>query len=479
MAVNSMDFPLYHLDFFGNRLLIAVIAITHVYINHALAVGALPLITLMEWWGWKKSRPDWDQLAYRILAVCFFVTTSVGAMTGVGIWFSAALVNPAAIGNLIRVFFAAWFTEWIVFVIEVVSIIAYYLTWKRMSQRKGRHILLGAFLSINSWLTMAVIVAILSFMMEPGAWSSNRSFWSGVFNPLYLPQLSFRTPLAMSAAGLFAIFLIFFFTRREPALRAESTRLTSLWVLGWLPLLLAGALWYRSAIPGWIVANVPVAVATQSFVSWYQSLAIAIAAGCGIALVVVLWGAALPRRLPRAMLLVPFVLILVLLGLFERVREFVRKPYAISGYLYSNGLRVSDYPLFKQQGLLAHATFASTRAVTPENRIQAGRDVFMLACTRCHTTSGLNGILKRLTNLYGPGPWDRDTIKAYVGGMHLSRPYMPPFPGTDKELGALADYVMALRDSPSRIEGAQTAGVALPAAPQPAAPAPQSQPVVK
>ena len=46
-----MDFPVFHLDFLGNRMLIAVIAVLHVWINHALAVGAMPLVTALEWWG--------------------------------------------------------------------------------------------------------------------------------------------------------------------------------------------------------------------------------------------------------------------------------------------------------------------------------------------------------------------------------------------------------------------------------------------
>ena len=104
-----MDFPIYHLDFFGDRMLIAFIAVVHVIINHAFAVGAMPLITLMEWWGWRKGDRDMDNLAHRILWVCFIVTTTLGALTGVGIWLSIALVNPSAIGSLIRVFFWAWF----------------------------------------------------------------------------------------------------------------------------------------------------------------------------------------------------------------------------------------------------------------------------------------------------------------------------------------------------------------------------------
>ena len=78
-----MDFPVFHLDFFGNRWLIATIAILHVLINHGLAVGMMPLVAAMEWYGHKKQDPRWDRLAYKILFFCFLITTTVGALTGV------------------------------------------------------------------------------------------------------------------------------------------------------------------------------------------------------------------------------------------------------------------------------------------------------------------------------------------------------------------------------------------------------------
>lgn len=58
----TMDFPIFHLDGMGNRMLVAVVAVLHVLINHGLAVGAMPLITALEWWGertgdrWQRGR---------------------------------------------------------------------------------------------------------------------------------------------------------------------------------------------------------------------------------------------------------------------------------------------------------------------------------------------------------------------------------------------------------------------------------------
>ncbi len=458
-----MDFPLFHLDFLGNRLLIAIIAIVHVYMSHALAVGMVPLVTLMEWKGWRDRDAAWDELARRTLFVCFILTTSVGALTGVGIWFSTSLVNPAAIGSLIRIFFWAWFFEWILFFVEVALILAWFLSWRPLASRKGLHVGIGVFLSVFSWGTMAVIAAILGFMMDPGGWTEQRSLWTGILNPVYLPQLAFRTGMAMVAAGFFAMFLAFFFTRRDPGLRAKAVRGLSGWVLLWLPVGAAGALWYRAVVPGWMAENYPVALMSQNFVHWTGTLLTILAAMAAVGAVVALWGLLLPRRLPRVALLVPFVLAIVLMGYFERVREFVRKPYIITDYMYANGLVVDAYPLLQNEGLLRHAAYVPDRAITDANRRDQGREVFRLACTRCHTTTGMNGVVAKLRGMYGDRPWDREAVKGYVQTMHNPRPFMPPFPGNDPEAGALADYLVSLQQYPESLSGAQTAGVALPA----------------
>jgi hypothetical protein len=455
-----MDFPVFHLDFLGNRMLIAMMAVLHVVVNHSLAVGAMPLVAAMEWWGLKKEDERWDRLAYRILTVCFVLTTTVGALTGVGIWLSTSLVNPYAIGSLIRVFFWAWFVEWLVFVAEVLCIMVYYLTWKRLADRKRLHVGIGVTLAVFSWVTMAIITAILGFMMDPGSWMSEESFIAGVFNPIYLPQLVFRTPVAMIAAGALALFLTFFFTRSDNDIRWRAVRWLSLWGLAWLPFAVAGSLWYSRVIPDFMRDNVPVAISTQRFTAWFDQLLTVLAVMVVVVLLVALFGALVPRRLPRFALLVPFAATVVLLGSFERVREFIRKPYIIGQYMYANGIRVDDSPLLKEEGVLRHATYTSVREVTEDNRLEAGSEIFRLTCTRCHTATGVNAVPDRLRAMYGDGTWDRDTVKYYLLGMHTARPFMPPFPGTEVEAGALADYLIELRRTGRPTIGAQDGGVA-------------------
>ncbi|NIM16187.1 MAG: cytochrome c [Candidatus Aminicenantes bacterium] len=466
-----MDFPIFHLDFMGNRLLIAIIAILHVLINHALAVGFIPLVTILEYLGFRQRKTNleigmqWDELARKMMFVGFVITTSIGALTGVGIWFSASLTNPAAIGSLIRVFYSAWFSEWIIFVLEVVFIMLYFLRWKKSNeseQAKRRHIRFGAALSVFSWLTMVIIVAILGFMMDPGNWLSDRSFFSGFTNPLYIPQLYFRTPLAMMMGGAFALFLILIFLKKEDTIREKAISFTSLWLLIWSPVALVGALLYRSTIPESMMGNLPTAVGTRAFINWYDSILLVIFGAVIISLLIALWGFLKPRKLPRPALVIPIIVLFIFLGSFERVREFIRKPFVIGEYMYANGLRVKDYPLYQKNGILPYATYVSTPQVTEENKIEAGKNVFMIACSRCHTVTGINSVVRKFRNITGPGkPLNAEAIKQYIPKMHQVWYYMPPFPGNEAELDALTAFILEMDKNPQYIRGAQSAGVTI------------------
>lgn len=354
-----MDFPLFHLDWLNDRFLIAMIAIIHVIINHGLAVGFIPLVTWLEQKGVKNSHAmeitdlSWDKLAWKMMKVGFIITTTLGAMTGVGIWFSVALVSPASIGSLIRVFYWAWFTEWIVFVTEVVLILIYFLSWENANKSltsKLRHIRFGWFLSIFSWITMVIIVSILGFMMDPGNWNTHHSLLNGFTNPIYIPQLLFRTPTAMVVGGVFGLMLITLFTENGTSIRKRAIRSASAWILCWAPLSLAGAVYYYGVMPSAMTANMSTAVGTMDFSQYYDLLRYVI--GGAIFLVVLL---SVTGLIKSSLVRFPFALFCCLtvfgfLGIFERVREFIRKPYVIGGYMYSNLLKEEDYPLYKRDG---------------------------------------------------------------------------------------------------------------------------------
>ncbi len=459
-----MDFPVFHLDILGNRMLIAIIAIIHVIMSHTMAVGGIPLITYLEWKSVKENDPRWRNLARKILFIFFIFTTSFGAMTGVGIWLSTSLVNPAAIGSLIRVFFWAWFVEWGAFVTEVVLILCYYLTWKKWGEEnREKHLRLGIWLSIASWITMALIVAILSFMMDIGSWMGTKSFWDAVFNPIYLPQLSFRTSWGMFLAGAAALTVVALI-RHEDDMFLKAKRAISKWMIFWLPMVFASSIWYWNAVPYMMKANVPTAMATQNFQHWYNNILLFTGVGVGIIIVFLLLILFSNQKLLRKpVLVVPYIIGILLIGEFERVREFIRKPFSIANYLYANTVRKDDLPLTRNEGVLKHANFARIREITPDNQIEAGREVFKLTCTRCHTVSenGMNSIQDRLHNMFGDYPRNEEfhkNLTYYIQNIHLARPYMPPFPGNKDEAEALSRYLAHLYKTKEYLPGDQGQG---------------------
>jgi cytochrome c553 len=464
-----MDFPLFHLDFMGNRMLVALIAIIHVIINHALAVGFIPLVTFLEFRGYQKKQRNnekgeaWDEVARKLLFFAFIITTTIGALTGVGIWFATSLANPASIGSLIRVFYFAWFSEWIVFVLEVIFIMIYYLTWKKSKQsarNKKRHIIFGVWLSFFSFLTMAIIVGILGFMMDPGSWEAQKTLASGFFNPLYFPQLIFRAPVAMMMAGCVALLYTAFMLKKGNVWRPEILKHISFWILLWMPIAAVGAYTYYWYIPRAMIGNLPVALGTQQFQTWYDSLLTVMIVSVAVGFFISILGTLAPKRLPKYLLIIPVLVSFMFLGTFERLREFIRKPYVIGEYMYANGILVEEYPLYQQSGLLKHTPYSSISTITEENKLEAGEAVFNLACTRCHTTHGINSVVVNFEKMYGQqDSLNTDAMKAYMKNMHNVRYYMPPFPGNDSELDALAAYIAEQQKRPQQMEGAQIKGV--------------------
>jgi mono/diheme cytochrome c family protein len=467
-----MDFPMFHLDWLNNRMLIAIIAILHVIINHGLAVGFMPFVTWLEQRGVSRSGKDqitdleWDKMVYKIMKVAFIITTTLGAMTGVGIWFSVALVSPASIGSLIRVFYWAWFIEWLVFVTEVVLIMIYFLTWKNSNtslKAKIKHINFGWYLSIFSWITMAIIVSILGFMMDPGNWETNKSLLNGFTNPIYLPQLLFRTPTAMLVAGIFGMLLVTIFTKSGSELRLNAVKYASKWLILWAPISLIGAYIYYNAMPEAMTANMSTAVGTIAFSQYYDLLKYFVAGGVGFTLIVGIIGVYKTKVLKPYMVIIPVVTAIAYLGFFERVREFIRKPYVIGQYMYSNLLLEDDYVVYKRDGILKHATYTSVNEVTEDNKIEAGKNVFTIACSRCHTAQGVNSILDVFDRMYGSTgkPLDVASMAAYMPNMHTARNFMPEFPGNEKEAEALATYIKYLQQTGDVLEGAQEEGVSV------------------
>lgn len=162
-----------------------------------------------------------------------------------------------------------------------------------------------------------------------------------------------------------------------------------------------------------------------------------------------------PKKAAVWIALAMFIANAALISEFERVREFVRKPYIIYGYMYANGVRVQDMPLLNKEGYLKNAAFVPeayrnpTATTPPEIRIKTGEYLYQMQCRYCHTVNGVNSIKSRLTNLGIQG--NADAIFQRVKGLNsAATPFMPPFAGTEEEMKSLAAYLATLNDPPSQ-----------------------------
>ena len=443
------DYPIFDMPLLGHRLIFAFDAIVHVFISHGAAVGGSIILVLAQWLAIKQNDQKFDELAYKILFTFFVLATAIGALTGIGIWVHVNIINPAAIGALLRVFFWKWFVEWIVFNVEMVFLLWWFLTWKKYplgTPGKSFHFKLGVAYAVSSWFTMAIITAILGFMMTPGQWlvtelPAKPDYLAALANPSWIPSLMFRSFFAVAWASAIAMFLSWFFTREDEGLRAKALRFFGniLWVSA-VGFVIFGY-WYYAQFPKLAKELFSIGAVTRNFAG--NPAAVWGLTG-GLAALAILGGLGLYLQPKKAPLAVAFVLLVGCMGLiaeFERVREFTRKPFIIYGYMYANGVRVVDVPLLNRDGFLKHATFVPDefKTITDANKVKAGSYLYEMECRYCHTINGVNSIKDKVKN------WDEAAIYARIGSLNSpATPFMPPFTGTDAERHALAAFLATL-----------------------------------
>ena len=244
-----MEFPLFQVPYLGNGMTIGMVAVVHVLISHGLAIGAMSMVVLAEYRGFRDLAPDWEKFSRDLLLAVIIIITGVGAVTGVGIWVTTSALSPRGIGSLLRVFFWPWFAEWLVFVTELVILLVYYFTWEHwLGAQKRRHVCLGAGYILMSLGSAFLITGILGFMLTPDGWPWEQSLSSAFFNPTFLPQLLLRLAIALTLGSLFALAYLLF-TRREPRFRREAANLFGLICLVAVLLIPCLTWWYYAVVP--------------------------------------------------------------------------------------------------------------------------------------------------------------------------------------------------------------------------------------
>lgn len=427
-----MEWPIFQMPLIGNRLLVAIIGVIHVCITHGMAVGGSYFVVSLHYKSIRENNARLGELAFRVLRVFFIITTSIGALTGVGIWFVTAIVSPASIGSLLHIFFWVWFTEWLIFVTEVVLIMFYYLGWEKYGSKKSFKI--GMAYVIVSWLTMMLITGILGAMLTPGNWLETKSLWDGFFNPTYLPQLLTRTFLAAILSVCFGLLIV----RLNKAYRDQWE---NVWkfagksLLISAPIYLFGVISYYHVLPKQIEHLISTGLMTTKYANYayFSKIFFFII----VLLLIVLGLILLVKRKDYVIIsFVPLILMVFAAGQFERVREFIRKPFTIHQYLYSNSIRKSEVPFLNKQGILNYSGWAARTAKETDPVLRNGEMIFKMECSTCHTYTGINGITKK-TNILQ----NKDLINNFLKTYKRSHPYMPPFTGTEEEREALAAYL--------------------------------------
>jgi cytochrome bd-type quinol oxidase subunit 1/mono/diheme cytochrome c family protein len=459
-----MNYPVWDVPILGSGLVIALIAIFHVFISH-FAVGGGFYLPMTESLALRKGRNDWLAELKKHSKFFLVLTGVFGAVTGVGIWFAIGNANPEATSTLIHFWVFAWGIEWVVFLVELSALAAYFYLWGRVSN--PLHIRLGWLYAIAAWLSLFLINGILTFMLTPGqAWlnaagtgNETFSFWAAFFNPTFWPSLIVRTLICLTQAGVFALVTASRIDgQRQPELKTEMTEWARRWLLPSFLLLPIALFWYLAEVPAaqralldlgnstvgqglftllsrlklvFLISSAAVVAAVYLFTSKRNAVGFGLGSALGVA-----------------------AMAYVSIGSMEMLREMLRKPYVVGQHMFSNGVRKSEVARMNRDGYLTNAAWVRpeerARWTSPDHGqnsavpdLSRGELMFRGQCMACHTLDGYRGMRKLLLGR------DHKGIANLIAVLHTYsddspyRPFMPPLVGTTAEVEALTDFLAA------------------------------------
>jgi len=424
------DFPYYPINDFGpamKGLVIGALGILHVFLAQ-FAIGGGLLMCYFQWIaqtrGNRLAREFTDGF-FKFLVLVSFV---VGAVTGVGMWFTTIQVSPRTIGIMVHEFHWLWATEWTFFCLEIVAGYCFYRYGKKLDDR-SRMTLLSVY-AIASWFSLFWINGILSWQLTPGSFFESGRIWAGFFNPSFWPSLVFRKITCMTIASLAACVVVNLMPNLDRAQRTEMIQQAARFLIPMVAMPVLGV-WYFLAIPpdsrSWVLGgNVPMTM--------FFSLGVGASMLIGAYALFGLWRRHLYINAATSTLLVTLALAATAGG--EFVREGVRKPYTIRGHLYSNSLTEDDVARMREVGCTTLDPYPLRDAAHyPNEQVARGALVYRNLCSVCHTPNGANG-LSHLTLT-----WTPTQLRMNIAKLQRTKPFMPPFAGTPEELEALVQWI--------------------------------------
>jgi cytochrome bd ubiquinol oxidase subunit I len=454
-----MYYPWWYVPLLTSPMLIAVISVVHVLVSHYAVGGGFFLAVEVRHAYRTHDRPYLEYLK-RHAGFFILITVVFGAITGVGIWWTIGLASPLATEVLIRTFVFGWATEWVFFVVEIAAAFIFYYLWGRLAEKT--HVTIGWIYALAAWISLVLITGITAFMLNPGEWTSDHSFWSAFFNPQFLPQTIARTGGSLLLTSLY-VYLHASLLIKDARLRDMiGTRSARPALLGAAMITVGGLLWWY-----FLPESAQAVMAKAAALNLLMMLLFALTA---VVFFLLYFG---PYRNP-GWLTPGFAISLFLFGLAafstgEFIREAVRKPYILYNVEFGNQIFPEDVAKFRSKGYLESGVW--TKAYMHEHyppvpndgggihaprrlldlpekdRIQVGQVIFQYHCNDCHSASfGYSAV--------GPLLQGRSRSQMREIIHHLdSTIFMPPWAGSDEEAELLTDYLMTI--APPRPAGMQ------------------------
>jgi mono/diheme cytochrome c family protein len=430
-----MNFPIWDPPGLGGAMVIAGIAIVHVFIAH-FAVGAGIFNVITERRAIRRNDAVLLQFVRDHSVFLVYLAFVAGAVTGVGIWFSIGVVAPEGTFFLIRLFVWAWAIEWVFFLVELVSGYIYYYSWDRLSAKQ--HIIVGWIYAISAFFSLVVINGILCFMITPGDWPLTGSIWDAWMNPSFWPSLLLRTVSALSLAGIFVAIVV---SRSTRIAKQDQSRIVAWGARFMIPLAAMPlfGFWFFETIPS---ASRDLATGGAIVMSMIFAFGILLSFLVGAYAYFGLLRRSRDINFETALLMAAIAFFAT--ASMEFVREGIRKPYLLTGIMYSNGILVSDVPRLNEEGILANSRWVTPDTVRFSGSIAVGEAIYRIECLRCHQYKGYNAMEPLIRD------WNRPLIENGLDHLDRLRPFMPPFIGSEAEKAALADYLMTFTRDPDR-----------------------------
>jgi hypothetical protein len=427
LAVDLFYYPINDFGPVMKGMVIGGLGIVHVFLAQ-FAVGGGMLMCYFQWQaqsGRCVSARRFLDGYFKFLVLVSFVA---GALTGVGMWFTAIQVSPRTIGLMVDEFHWIWAIEWTFFCLEIVAGYAFYRYGSQLDDRARIRLLL--LYSVAAWFSLFWVNGILSWQLTPGGWLETGRVWAGFFNPSFWPSLLFRTITSMTIASLIACAVINTMTDLDRSRRSELIHRAAYFLapMAGMPLL---AVWYFLVIPAdsrsWVLGG---SVAMTLFMILAAGLSLLI----GLYAVIGLIQQKLYINGATATLLCALAFGATAGG--EFVREGVRKPYTVRGALYSNSIRPAEIQRLREVGSVTQDPYPlRDRMRFPNDQVRLGARVFRFQCGVCHTVEGANALV------HLAGSWTLTQKRMNIAKLQYTKPFMPPFAGNARELEALVQWM--------------------------------------